>query len=128
MSKEPTKKLFSLIQSTAEPENQTSLQSWLPKIVDPWIQTRTTLNMTRNINWDTLPRIYEFHPQNYEELLSIQRVGPAIVRGLALVAELVYGEEPRWEDPVRFSFAYGGKDGEPYPVDHKARGSIHRNP
>ena len=96
MSKEPTKKLFSLIQSTAEPENQTSLQSWLPKIVDPWIQTRTTLNMPRNINWDTLPRIYEFHPQNYEELLSIQRVGPAIVRGLALVAELVYGEEPRW--------------------------------
>ena len=39
---------------------------------------------------------------------------------LALVAELVYGEEPSWEDPVKFSFAYGGKDGVPYPVDRKA--------
>jgi len=37
-----------------------------------------------------------------------------------LWAELVYGEEPSWEDPVRFSFAYGGKDGVPYPVDRQA--------
>ena len=47
-------------------------------------------------------------------------MGPATVRGLALVAELVYGEKPSWEDPVKFSFAYGGKDGVPYPVDRKA--------
>jgi len=39
---------------------------------------------------------------------------------LALVAELMYGEKPSWEDPVKFSFAYGGKDGVPYPVDRKA--------
>jgi hypothetical protein len=36
------------------------------------------------------------------------------------VAELVYGEKPSWEDPVKFSFAYGGKDGIPFPVDRKA--------
>ncbi len=47
-------------------------------------------------------------------------VGPATVRGLALVAELIYGEEPSWEDPVKFSFAYGGKDGVPYPVHRQA--------
>jgi hypothetical protein len=47
-------------------------------------------------------------------------VGPATVRGLALVAELMYGEEPSWEDPVKFSFAYGGKDGVPFPVERKA--------
>jgi hypothetical protein len=76
--------------------------------------------MPRNINWDTLARLYEFQPSNYEELLSVKGVGPATVRGLALVAELVYGEEPSWEDPVKFSFAYGGKDGVPYPVDRKA--------
>jgi len=120
LAKEPTKKLFSLIQSTIKPQNQASLQTWLPKTTDPWMQSQTTLNMPRNINWDTLARIYEFQPQNYEELLSIQGVGPATVRGLALVAELVYGEEPSWEDPVKFSFAYGGKDGVPYPVDRKA--------
>ena len=120
LSKEPTRKLMNLIQSTAKPLNQTSLQDWLPKTLDPWQQTQTTLNMPRNINWDTLARVYEFQPQNYEELLSVKGVGPATVRGLALVAELVYGEAPSWEDPVKFSFAYGGKDGVPYPVDRKA--------
>ena len=76
--------------------------------------------MPRNINWDTLSHLYEFQPQNYEEFLSFKGVGPATVRGLALVAELVYGEEPSWDDPVKFSFAYGGKDGVPFPVDRKA--------
>lgn len=120
LSKEPTRKLMNLIQSTAKPQNQMSLQDWLPKTSDPWQQTLTTLNMPRNINWDTLSRVYEFQPKNYEELLSIKGVGPATVRGLALVAELVYGEKPSWDDPVKFSFAFGGKDGVPYPVDRKA--------
>ena len=120
LSKEPTRKLMNLIQSAAKPLNQTTLQQWLPNTDDPWKQTLTTLNMPRNINWDTLSRIYEFQPSNYEELLSIKGVGPATVRGLALVSELVYGDAPSWEDPVKFSFAYGGKDGVPYPVDRKA--------
>jgi len=120
LAKEPTRKLMNLIQSTAKPLNQASLQDWLPKTNDPWQQTLNTLNMPRNINWDTLNRVYEFQPSNYEELLSVKGVGPATVRGLALVAELVYGEKPSWEDPVKFSFAYGGKDGVPHPVDRKA--------
>ncbi len=120
LSKEPTHKLMNLIQSTSKPLNQASLQTWLPKTSDPWLQTQSTLNMPRNINWETLARVYEFQPSNYEELLSIKGVGPATVRGLALVAELVYGEEPSWEDPVKFSFAYGGKDGVPYPVNREA--------
>jgi len=37
-----------------------------------------------------------------------------------LWAQLVYGEEPSWEDPVKFSFAYGDKDRVPYPVDRQA--------
>jgi hypothetical protein len=120
LAKEPTRKLMNLIQSNAKPLNQKSLQEWLPKNDDPWEQTLTTLNMPRHINWDTLSRVYEFQPNNYEELLSVKGVGPATVRGLALVSELVYGEAPSWEDPVKFSFAYGGKDGVPYPVDRKA--------
>jgi uncharacterized protein len=120
LAKEPTRKLMNLIQSAAKPPNQTSLQQWLCETSDPWKQTQTTLNMPRNINWDTLARAYEFQPRNYEELLSVKGVGPATVRGLALVAELVYGEEPSWEDPVKFSFAFGGKDGVPFPVNRKA--------
>ncbi|MDI9576854.1 MAG: DUF763 domain-containing protein [Thermoproteota archaeon] len=120
LAKEPTRKLVNLIEATTKPSNQTSIQYWLPKTSDPWTQTQPMLSMPRNINWDTLNRIYEFQPQNYEELLSIKGVGPATVRGLSLIAELVYGEAPSWEDPVKFSFAYGGKDGVPFPVDRKA--------
>jgi hypothetical protein len=76
--------------------------------------------MPRHISWETMTRVYEFQPKNYEELLSVKGVGPATVRGLALVAELIYGEKPSWKDPVKFSFAYGGKDGVPFPVDRRA--------
>ncbi|MEM4505559.1 MAG: DUF763 domain-containing protein, partial [Candidatus Bathyarchaeia archaeon] len=51
---------------------------------------------------------------------SFKGVGAATVRGLALIAELIYGEKPSWRDPVKFSFAYGGKDGVPYPVNKRA--------
>jgi hypothetical protein len=120
LAKEPTQKLRRLIESAARAPNQASLQTWLPPSDNPWQQTLNSLNMPRNINWDTLTRVYDFQPQNYEELLSLQGVGPATVRGLALVAELIYGEEPCWDDPVKFSFAYGGKDGVPFPVNRKA--------
>ena len=63
--------------------------------------------------------IYDFQPKNYEELLSIRGVGPNTVRALALISDLIYGEKPSWEDPVKYSFTVGGKDGVPYPVDRK---------
>ena len=28
-----------------------------------------------------------------------------------------YDASSRWKDPARFSFAHGGKDGTPFPVD-----------
>ncbi len=120
LAKEPPKKLYRLLETANRPKNQASLQNWMPAPLDPWEQTLNTLNMPRNINWDTLTRLYDFQPDNYEELLSVKGVGPATVRGLALVAELMYGEEPCWEDPVKFSFAFGGKDGVPFPVHREA--------
>jgi hypothetical protein len=120
IAKEPTAKVMRLFKAT-RPLHQKSLQEWLPKTkTNPWHQSIEALNMPRNINWETMKRAYEFQPKNYEELLSIRGVGPATVRGLALVAELVYGEKPSWADPVKFSFAYGGKDGVPFPVDRRA--------
>jgi hypothetical protein len=124
LANEPTRKLMNLIQSAAKPLNQKSLQDWLPKTDDLWRQTLTSLNMPRNISWDTLSRVYEFQPNNYEELLSVKGVGPATVRGLALIAELMYGEKPSWQDPVKYSFCLGGKDGVPFPVDRKSYDEI----
>jgi uncharacterized protein len=101
---------------------QRSLYDWHPNSeAETWLRSAVeTLNMPNNISWETIKRVYEFQPKNYEELLGVRGVGPTTVRGLALIAELVYGEKPSWVDPVRFSFAYGGKDGVPFPVDRKA--------
>jgi hypothetical protein len=79
-----------------------------------------TLKMPRKVNWKALEKAYNFQPKNYEELIGIQGMGPSTVRGLALVSEIIYGEPPSWKDPCKFSFAYGGKDGVPHPIDRKA--------
>jgi hypothetical protein len=76
--------------------------------------------LPKRMNWDALKEVYDIHPQNYEGLLSVRGVGPATVRGLALISELLYGEKPSWRDPVKFSFAFGGKDGVPFPVERQA--------
>jgi hypothetical protein len=120
LTKEPPRKLMNLIQSTIKPAEQRSLNDFLPATPDPWQQSYESFSMPRNINWDTLNRLYEFQPDNYEEVLAVKGVGPETVRGLALVAELIYGEKPSYQDPVKFSYAYGGKDGVPFPVDRKA--------
>jgi hypothetical protein len=117
IAKEPTNKLIRQLDA-ARPRSQKSLRDWLPK--DDVNQPLSVLSMPRGINWKTMRQIYDFQPRNYEELLSLKGVGPATVRGLALIGELVYGEKPSWEDPVKYSFAYGGKDGVPFPVDRRA--------
>jgi hypothetical protein len=121
IAKEPSKKIMRMMMSI-RPTYQESLQEWMPKTVGTaWKKYPIdVLSMPRNINWKALEEVYEFQPRNYEELLGFKGVGPATVRGLALVAELIYGERPSWKDPVKYSFAYGGKDGVPYPVDRKA--------
>jgi hypothetical protein len=64
-----------------------------------------------------LVKTYERAPQNFEALLGIEGVGPKTLRALALASELVHGTPATMRDPARFSFAHGGKDGTPFPVD-----------
>lgn len=78
------------------------------------------LHMPRGINWTALRRAYEFQPRDYEELVSLEGMGPSTVRALALASELIHGTKASWTDPVKYSFAVGGKDGVPYPVDRRA--------
>jgi len=79
-------------------------------------KTHFILNMKKR-DIETLKKANELQPGNYEELLGIQGVGPKTVRSLALISEVVYGKPPSWEDPVKFSFAHGGKDKIPYEID-----------
>lgn len=75
--------------------------------------------MPRRLDWNLFKRIYDIQPQNYEQLISIQGVGPATVRALSLIGQLIYGTKASWQDPVKYNFAHGGKDGVPYPVARK---------
>jgi hypothetical protein len=102
-------------------EPQPNLENWIAgnnELLQGQV-THLKLLPTR-MKWDVLKTVYDLHPNNYEELLAVRGVGPATVRGLALISELLYGEKPSWRDPVKFSFAFGGKDGVPFPVNRKA--------
>jgi len=91
--------------------------------LDYWIdgsgigQNYQAYSMPRRLNWDLFAALYEYQPVDYEALVAFPGVGPAVARSLSLVAELVYGAPASWKDPVKFSFAHGGKDGVPFPVD-----------
>jgi hypothetical protein len=88
-------------------------------------------------------RAHEENPADFVSLLGARGVGARTVRALSLVAELVYGapashrdpatepppharhvprfprivqEERKWAD---YSYAHGGKDGHPHPVDRQ---------
>ena len=56
----------------------------------------------------------------FEDLVMFKGVGPRTLRSLALTSELIHGDATRFEDPARFSFLAGGKDGNPGPIDRKA--------
>lgn len=55
----------------------------------------------------------------FEGLLLLEGLGPRTMQSLALVSEVIYGTPTRFDDPARFSFAHGGKDGKPFPVPLK---------
>jgi len=60
---------------------------------------------------------YERGVDNFEDLLMLKGVGQRTIKSLALVSEVVHGDSSRFDDPARFAFAVGGKDGRPHPVD-----------
>jgi len=89
-----------------------------------------TLNLPRrayitleDIHPDRLSKIftiaYEHQPQNFESLLGLGGVGPKTLRALSLISDLIYDTPVSLRDPATYSFAHGGKDGHPYPVDRK---------
>ncbi len=63
-----------------------------------------------------LYKLYEEPPENYVGLLQSHGVGPGTLRALAMVSEVTHGKRPAFQDPVRYTFAHGGKDGFPFPV------------
>ncbi|MEM6931189.1 MAG: DUF763 domain-containing protein, partial [Myxococcota bacterium] len=66
--------------------------------------------------WAALVAASEAGPTDFPELLLQRGVGARALESLALVAEVLYGTPVRFQDPGRFSYAHGGKDGHPFPV------------
>jgi hypothetical protein len=95
--------------------SQTTLDEW--NGIKKEYKKIESLDMPHSINWKKMREIYDFQPKNYEELIGLNGVGPSTIRALALVSDLIYGDKPSWTDPVKFTFAHGGKDGVPKPVD-----------
>ena len=57
--------------------------------------------------------------RDFASFLLLAQLGPRTLQSLALVAEVVHGTPTRFDDPARFAFAHGGKDGHPFPVPLK---------
>jgi uncharacterized protein len=79
--------------------------------------------MASDVNMKRLGAIltlaHEKELRNFESLLLLEGVGPRAIQSLTLVSEVIYGTPSRFNDPARFSFAHGGKDGHPFPVPLK---------
>ncbi len=75
--------------------------------------------MPTRMDWEAVRRAYETQPEDYEGLLFMNGIGPATIRGLSLISEMIFGTPASWADPVRMCFAFGGKDGVPFPVPRR---------
>ncbi|MFW9849723.1 MAG: DUF763 domain-containing protein [Candidatus Thorarchaeota archaeon] len=98
---------------------ESTLLPWLEGNGQPEVLPSYKVLPTR-MDWNAVRRAYETQPSDYQNLLFMEGIGPAAVRGLSLISEMIYGSAPSWCDPVRMTFAFGGKDGVPYPVPRKS--------
>jgi uncharacterized protein len=106
--------------SRQKPEVVLSALRGLPVLTMP----RRHAVLAADVNTQYLEKIllktYERAPENFETLLGMEGVGARTLRALALTSEIIYGTPASTRDPARFSFAHGGKDGFPFPVDRDA--------
>jgi hypothetical protein len=95
----------------------------LARVINLVLPTRHWVDLQADINPAHLRSVllstYESAPEGFEALLASAGVGPKTMRALALIADVLYGAPASTRDPARFSFAHGGKDGYPYPVDRE---------
>ncbi|MEM2487977.1 MAG: DUF763 domain-containing protein [Thermoproteota archaeon] len=112
---EPPYRLRRYFRTVDEASSETLLK-WMPKGLEP---PAYRVVLEKKVNWKALEEAYELKPRSYEELLSVRGVGPGTLRALSLVAQIVFDATPSWRDPIKFSFAFGGKDGVPYPVNKR---------
>lgn len=105
--------------ASMEPEQLRKELDQLPTLTMPARHPVTLSDINTKYLNKILLKTYTEQPKKYEELLGIPGVGARTLRSLALIGELIHGAPVCTRDPARFSFAHGGKDGTPFPVDRK---------
>jgi hypothetical protein len=121
--------IMNLSDSRAE-KNRTGIVEFLCQHPDKQLKEIRHLVMGRNhqvtpayVNSKRLGAVlamaYEKQFKKFTDALMLKGVGPRTLQSLALVSEVIYGAPNRFQDPARFSFAHGGKDGAPFPVPLK---------
>jgi len=119
LSREP-EPLVQASRLSAQPDKDAlQLMERLPNLVLPHRHPVELGDVNPKYLRKILLKTYERAPTDFEGLLGVRGVGPKTLRSLALVAELIFGTRTSTRDPARFSFAHGGKDGTPYPVDRE---------
>ena len=81
-------------------------------------ENEKVLDLNQRVDWNKLREIYEYSPSDFGELFMMHGVGNSTIRAISYLAEIVFGSEPSFKDPLKFSFALGGKDGIPKPVNY----------
>ena len=106
------------VELATTPDRETmAVAERLPQLIMPRRHDIVPGDINPKQLYKILLQTFENPPHNFEELLGMKGVGPASLRALALVAEVIFGTPASTRDPARFSFAHGGKDRIPYPVD-----------
>lgn len=100
-------------------ENPDKMMSEIRRIVMPRHHDVRASDVNMKRLGAALMLAHETSTTDFESLLLLQGVGPRTIQSLTLVSEVIYGSPTRFNDPARFSFAHGGKDGHPFPVPLK---------
>ncbi len=77
------------------------------------------LNLGMKMPWKNIEKLYEFQPGNMEDVLLTPGTGQSTIRALCYISEVITGAKPSYIDPIRYSYALGGKDGVPKPINHE---------
>ena len=101
---------------TLTEESPDKLMAEIRKIVMPRHHEVRASDVNMKRLGAALTLAHERSTTDFESLLLLEGVGPRTIQSLTLVSEVIYGSPTRFNDPARFSFAHGGKDGHPFPV------------
>jgi len=100
-------------------QNPDTMMAEIQKLVMPSHHDVRTEDVNLKRLGTVLALAHDKDLRDFESLLLLEGVGPRTVQSLALVSEVIHGAPSRFDDPARFSFAHGGKDGHPFPVPTK---------